>query len=80
MRLTEACDWHNNPDADSGRYTHFDPATSVDAVRDRVIDCTGEPWLFLSDTPIVDFGERRSNALPSVQAIFRRPRNGATLE
>lgn len=57
MRLTEACDWHTNPNADPSRYTHFDPTLSVDG--GRVIDCIGEPGLFLPDTPVVDFGERR---------------------
>lgn len=63
MRLTEALDWMTNPNADSGRYTHFDPTLSVDG--GCVIDCTGEPELFLPDTPVVDFGERR----PFVESI-----------
>ena len=72
MRLTEAFNWFMDPDADSGRYTHFDPATGVDTVRGRVIDCTGEPTLYAVEQlgerlgaikrPFADFGKRQNGA------------------
>lgn len=68
MRLTEACDWHSNPDANSDRYTHFDPTLSVDG--GRVIDCTGDPDL-LSTAAVADAIERRSSGLCAAEL----PRN-----
>ena len=55
MRLTEACDWFSNPDANADQYTHFDPTLNGEG---RVIDCTGEPDL-LSTVAVADAVERR---------------------
>ena len=61
MRLTEACDWFSNPNADADKYTHFDPETGVDTVWGRAIDCTGEPDL-LSTAAVADAVNAGSSA------------------
>lgn len=62
MRLTEAFDFHTNPDANPDRYTHFDPTLSTSG---RAFDCTGDPDL-LSTAAVVDAIEQRTGlcALP----------------
>ena len=73
MRLTEACDWFSNPDADPKRYSHFDPATP--AGRGRAIDCTGDPDLL--DTAAADAAEQHGGpVLKKSSGANPRPRTG----